>query len=406
MSSSSFDGFPWRRQTPWELPEMYRRLRDQAPVAKAVFSSGQPVWLVSTHDLVREVLTSPYISSEHSNPAFPGVFPVRQRRSENGERPKLTYSGMDGREHSSHRRMVAPDFSRAAADKFRHSVKIAAALQAADYAGKGPPADLVTGFARPLVARTIGTFLGLSAADTAECARLTDVVLGSGADTDAVECASRGLRSVVSELLKEKTSVPSADLLGRLVTRYVKAGMYDHDQMVRFAASLITAGLETTANMISLSVMTLLEYPHQLAALRSDRSLLPNAVRELLRYLSVADIVTARVAVAEVHLGEFTIPEGAGVVALTASANRDATAFHDPDTLDIRRRADHHLAFGHGSHKCLGQHVATVILECAVGALLHQFESIRLSPLEPNNGQISAGVMCGVDRLSLAWNTA
>src|SRR5205085_2480611 len=101
---------------------------------------------------------------------------------ESGERPKLTYSGMDGAEHAFHRRMIAGDFSRASADQLRPAVEIAAREQADAYAEMAQPADLVTGFARPLVARTIGDLLGLSDSVVAECACLTDIVLGSGAD--------------------------------------------------------------------------------------------------------------------------------------------------------------------------------------------------------------------------------
>lgn len=406
MSDPSLDDFPWPRREPCDMPETYRRLREEAPVVRATLSSGQPVWLVSTYELVQRVLVSEGVSSEHSHPAFPGVFPVRQKRSADGVPPKLAYSGMDGREHSKHRQLVASEFSKVEIDKLAGLVRIAAVEQAAEYAAQRTPADLVAGFARPLVAKTIGAFLGLPADMVVLCARLADVVLGDGRDPTAVDQASHSLRWAVTDLLRQRIASPKDDLVGRLVRRYVEAGEYDENQLNRLVVSLITAGLETTASMISVSILTLLRHPEQLALLRSDPSLLPRAVNELLRYLSVADIVTARVATASVRLGAYEIPAGSGIVALTGSANRDERAFPDADSLDIRRPAEHHLAFGHGRHKCLGQHLAKLILDSAIRALLDHLRNIRVSSSVPENGKPSASVMCGVERLFLEWDSA
>jgi cytochrome P450 len=400
----SFRGCPWSRPSPWELPKQYRGLCADTPVVEAALRSGQMVWLVGSHDFVRRVLTAPEVSAEHSHPAYPQIFPVSPKRLESGERPKLSYSGMDGAEHAFHRRMIAGEFSGASADRLRPAIEIAAREQADAYAEMPQPADLVTGFARPLVARAIGGVLGLPDDVVAECAGLTDIVLGSGEDDDAVEKASSRLREIVSSTLEQKRWTPSDGLIGRLVARYDEAGLYDRDQIIQLAKSLITAGLETSANMIALSVMTLLHHPRQAALLKSERSLLPGAVLELLRFLSIADIVTARVTTEEVRLGPYTIPAGCGVLALTASANRDPAAFVDPDVLDIRRRAERHVAFGWGPHRCLGQHIARVILESALAALLDRFVVLRPVISGAADGHLSSGVICGVERLPLAWD--
>jgi cytochrome P450 len=302
--------------------------------------------------------------------------------------------------------MISSDFSQTAIERLRPWMAIASAQQAAYYASQGSPADLVRGFAQPLVATIIGGFIGLSPIGASQCAMLTSVVLGSGDEdeTNSVGEASQRLGSVASELLDERLALRKDDLIGRLVGRYLQAGIYDQEQMIPLVTSLITAGLETTANMISLCVMTLLNHSDQLTLLRKNRSLLPNAVSELQRYLSIGDIVTARVATADIRLGRNNIPADAGVVALTASANRDPAVFHYPDVLDISRNAKSHLSFGYGRHKCLGQHLANVVIECAIGALLDRFGALRMSPSNSGNGKMSTGVICGVDRLSLEWS--
>ncbi|WP_217708392.1 cytochrome P450 [Nonomuraea rhodomycinica] len=118
---------------------------------------------------------------------------------------------------------------------------------------------------------------------------------------------------------------------------------------------LLTAGHETTANMISLGVVGLLSHPEQLALVKADPSRTPMAVEELLRYFTIADGVTSRVATEDVEVGEASIKAGEGVIVSMLSANWEPAAFRDPGELDVERGARHHVAFGFGPHQCLGR---------------------------------------------------
>src|SRR5205807_962733 len=111
-------------------------------------------------------------------------------------------------------------------------------------------------------------------------------------------------------------------------------------------------------NMISLGTVALLENPDQLAAVRDDPALLPQAVEELLRYFSIVDQAGSRTALEDIEIGGVLIRAGDGVITLGASANWDERAFERPGDLDVRRGARHHVAFGYGAHQCLGQNLA------------------------------------------------
>lgn len=144
------------------------------------------------------------------------------------------------------------------------------------------------------------------------------------------------------------------------------------------AIILLVAGHETTANMISLGTFTLLQHPDRLAELRADSGLLPAAVEELMRMLSIADGLL-RVAVEDIETDGETIRAGDGVLFSTSVINRDEAVYPDPDTLDWHRPARHHVAFGFGIHQCLGQNLARAEMEIALHTLLDRLPTLRLA---------------------------
>lgn len=128
----------------------------------------------------------------------------------------------------------------------------------------------------------------------------------------------------------------------------VRSGEVSEHNALTTAIAILIADHETTSNMIALGTLTLLTDPEQAASLRQDPALAPSAVEELLRYLSIAEGVAARVAVEDFSLGGHRIQAGDGIVMLIPTANRDPVAFPQPNELDLRRTGRHHLAFGHG----------------------------------------------------------
>jgi cytochrome P450 len=145
---------------------------------------------------------------------------------------------------------------------------------------------------------------------------------------------------------------------------------------------LIVAGHETTVSLIANAVLGLLSNPDQLAALRKDPTLVPGAVEELLRYDSPVERTITRWAAADVELGGRTIERGDLVIAVIGSANRDASRFASPDTLDVTREDVKHVGFGRGPHYCLGAPLARLETEIALTALIERFPDLRLAIAE------------------------
>src|SRR6201999_1719970 len=168
---------------------------------------------------------------------------------------------------------------------------------------------------------------------------------------NSLEDRGKALREVqmyLGELVARKDAEPADDLLSRVIKKYQDAGTYDHKHVTGLASLLLGGGFETTANMISLGIVALLENPGQRDMLLADPELAPRAVEEMLRFFSVSDHATSRVVLEDIEIGGVRIPAGDGVIAVNAAANRDGSVFADPDTLNINRDdARHHMAFGY-----------------------------------------------------------
>jgi cytochrome P450 len=153
----------------------------------------------------------------------------------------------------------------------------------------------------------------------------------------------------------------------------------DERELIAMLWLLLIAGHETTTNLIASGTLALLTNPAELERLRSDPSLLPGAVEELLRYVSPLNHATDRFSLEPVDIGGVTIPAREWVLCATASANRDSDRFGDPDRLDVGRDAGGHVSFGHGIHYCLGAPLARMEALIAFGELLSRFPALELA---------------------------
>ncbi|MEA2294283.1 MAG: hypothetical protein QOE86_1922, partial [Solirubrobacteraceae bacterium] len=173
---------------------------------------------------------------------------------------------------------------------------------------------------------------------------------------------------------------PADDLLSRLAGEHVASGQLSRRDAALMAVLLLIAGHETTANMIALGTLALLEHPDQLAAVRDsdDPAAIAGAVEELLRYLTIIHSGRRRVALQDIAIAGQTIRAGDGIVLAGDAANRDEDAFPDADRLDVDRDARGHLAFGFGVHACLGQPLARVELQIVYGTLYRRLPGLRL----------------------------
>ena len=191
---------------------------------------------------------------------------------------------------------------------------------------------------------------------------------------------------------------PAEDAVSDLAER-VSAGEITIKEAAQLASGLLIAGHETTANMIGIGVLALLQNPEQLAILRDteDPKAVANAVEELLRYLSIIQNGQRRVATEDIEIAGQTIKAGEGIIIDLSPANWDPKKFPDPDHLEVQRdNADQNLAFGYGRHQCVGQQLARAELQIVFSTLLRRIPTLALAkPIEEipfKNDKLAYGV--------------
>lgn len=371
------------------------------PMTKVTLRGGQEVWAASRHADVRSVLTDPSFSADRTNPNFPN--PTGRRiRQDPSLKPSLIM--MDAPEHGPARRAVLGEFTvkRLAALRPRIQEIVDEHLDAM-LATESRTADLVAAFAQPVPSLVICEQLGVPYEDHEFFQGRSKTLLSNSAEPEARRDAADELRAYMDKLVSAKESAPTDDLLGRQIEKHRADGTHDHDDLVSLAVLLLIAGHETTANMISLGTVALLQDPEQLAALWATPERTLDAVEELLRQFTIAEFVTSRVAVADTVVGDVTVRAGEGVLTLGNAANHDPDVFADPDRLDIGRGARNHIAFGYGAHQCLGQNLARVELQIVFDTLFARVPTLKLAaPMSELDFKDDATVY-GLHSLPVSW---
>ncbi|MFI9010928.1 cytochrome P450 [Actinosynnema sp. NPDC053489] len=394
-------GLPTERDTtPFDPPSAITRLRDTRPVSPLDFPDGHRGWLVTGYDEVRRLMADTRFSSRqdigvlHVPFETPGM-PVATEPSP--QVPGLFIS-MDPPDHTRLRRTLTGAFTVKRVKQLEEHIAELVERQLDELAGLTPPVDLVKAFALPVPSLVICELLGVPYADRATFQVNSAKFLEKDVLLDEKMAAYGAMTSYLAELVTGKRAEPGDDLLSDLA----RNDDLSVGELVGVAFLLLLAGHETTANVLGLGTFALLEHPEQLAALRADADLLPGAVEELMRYLSVVDVLY-RYATEDVELGGETIGKGSTVVVSLLAANHDPRRFEDPDALDLRRNARGHLSFGHGIHQCLGQQLARIELRAGFSGLLRRFPDLRLAvPADEVRLKTDMNIY-GVHELPVTW---
>ena len=396
--------YPMRRQAscPFDPPPELARLRAEAPVTRVRIWDDSTPWLITDYADQRAVLADPRFSSDLSRDGFPcTTSAVKARRVNN---PALIT--MDNPEHDRYRRMFTYDFMIKRVEALRPRIQSIVDGLIDDLVRQGPPADLLRALALPVPSLVICQLLGVPYTDHDYFQERTQLIVSRDVDVTQVVRATGELTEYLTGLLRAKDADPGDDLLSRLVVSQVRPGNITLKQAADTAILLLAAGHETTANMIGLGTLALLRNPEQLRIVREtgDPKVIAGTVEEMLRYLSIVHYGRRRVATEDVVIGGELIRAGEGVILAGDAANRDPSAFSgDPDQLDVRREARHHVAFGYGIHQCLGQSLARVELQVVYGTLFRRLPGLALAvPFEelPFRNDM---VIYGVHELPLTW---
>jgi hypothetical protein len=386
---------------PLSPPPAVLALQARAPIAKVRLWDGSTPWLVTRYDDQCALLGDPRISRDIQRSGYPHLgVGARERRT-----MARSLIGMDDPEHARLRRMVIGRFAVKRVEAMRPAIQRIVDARI-DLLLAGPkPADLVQAFALPVPSLVICELLGVPYADHDFFQANSRILVNRESSPDAARNAHVELLGYLERLIAEKLADPGDDLLSQLAIEHVRAGELARRDLAGMGVLLLLAGHETTANMIALGTLALLEHPDQLAALRDadGPELVAGAVEELLRYLTIVHSGLRRVALADIEIGDQTIRAGDGVVMAADAANRDALAFADPHRLDIHRDARRHVAFGFGVHQCLGQPLARVELQVVYGTLYRRIPSLRLAVDLEQLPFKHDGAVYGVYALPVTW---
>lgn len=372
---AAIPAFPMVRENPLDPPAGYAAVREAGGLARVRLWDGRTAWLVTGYDEVRTLLSDPRVSADRTHDGFPFPSPGRAEL----ERSARTFIGMDPPDHGRLRRVFTRYFAVKRIERLRPLVQRIVDELVTDLLAAGPPLDLVPALALEVPARTICHVLGMPLEDRHHFQALDHERNTLTTTPENVQRATDQMLAYADELIARKQREPADDLVSELVADQLGPGTVSRAELVAAVRLLITAGHETTANMIALSVVTLLRHPAQLAELRADPALVPNAVEELLRYISIFHISPTRVALEPIELSGQRIEAGDGLITAVAGANRDDAAFPDAHVFDVHREARHHVAFGYGVHQCLGQPLARVELQTVVETLFRRVPSLRVA---------------------------
>ncbi|ANI40902.1 cytochrome P450 family protein [Mycolicibacterium vaccae] len=355
----------------------YARLRRQGPVHRVRLLNGAEAWLVTSYAEARSLLNDPRLKK--NNVTASGLFPPGSTTIGSVLGDNMLFR--DPPDHTRLRRFVSAAFTARSVRRLRPTIAGIADELLDAMAERSPGrVDLMQSLALPLPIRVIGELLGVPA-DT----RFSSLVMPvfSTSSPEEMARAQTELTELLQTIIAAKREQQSDDVLGHLVHLRDHGDQLSEQELLGTAFLLITAGYETTVNLIANAVLALLRHPAQLAALREDRSLLPAAVEETLRYESPLNTATVRYTSAPVTVGGTQIPAGELVMIALLGANHDERQFRNADLFDIFRTDNRNLAFGHGIHHCIGAPLARMEAQIALDRLLSRFNHIELVQDEP-----------------------
>ncbi|MEV7855510.1 cytochrome P450 [Streptomyces sp. NPDC088183] len=365
--------YPFNTPDGLQLSDAYERVRDQSGLLRVQLPYGEPAWLVTRYADARLVLGDQRFSraaaASHDEP----------RQSE-GQRDGGIL-GMDPPDHTRLRSLVAKAFTVRQVEKLRPQVRELTAALLDEMETAGPPADLVDLFALPLPVAVICRMLGVPTEDRPRFRVWSDDALSTSSLTAEEFDASRAeLRAYMAGLIDQHRQAPQDDLMTALIEARDDGDRLSELELIDLCVGILVAGHETTASQIPNFVLTLLDHPDQLARLRAEPELVPNAVEELLRFVPLGSGAgQPRYATEDIEVGGTLVRSGSPVLVAVGAANRDALRFSAPGVLDIAREGNQHLGFGHGVHHCLGAPLARLELQEALSALITRFPELRLA---------------------------
>ncbi|SDC29055.1 cytochrome P450 family protein [Actinokineospora iranica] len=360
-------------QNPYPL---YAELRETGPVRRILTAGGVHAWLVTRYADARAALADPCVRKDI---AVMRELITRHRTSDS---PLVQFLSVlsehmlntDPPDHTRLRKLVTKAFTSRRVERLRPRIEEITTDLLDDLAAHDE-ADLLDVFAFPLPMTVICELLGVPDTDRDSFRHWTSRLVATPMTEDS-GAAAAAMTDYLTGLIATKRAAPADDLVTDLIHAVEDGDRLTEQELVAMVFVLLVAGHDTTVNLIGNAVLSLLESPNQLTALRADPTLLPSAIEEFLRFEGPVNLATLRYTAEAVTYSGVEIPAGELVLVSLSSANRDPNRFPNPDQLDVTRAPSAHLAFGHGIHYCVGAPLARLEAEIALGALLTRFPNL------------------------------
>jgi cytochrome P450 len=366
---------------PFAPPPQVLEMGTAKPLSRVRIWDGSTPWLITGHEVARELFADARVSVDDRREGFPHW--NEHMLSTVNKRPRSVFTS-DAEEHTRFRRMLSKPFTFKRVEALRSAIQ-EVTDECIDEILAGPqPADIVTKLALPVPTKVISEMLGVPYEDHEFFQHHANVGLARYASAEDGQKGAMSLYKYLINLVEAKMAIPrgegTEDAVSDLAER-VNAGEISVKEAAQLGTGLLIAGHETTANMIGIGVLALLENPEQAALLRdsNDPKFIANAAEELMRYLSIIQNGQRRVAIEDIEIGGETIRAGEGIILDLAPANWDVTAYPEPDKLDLTRDAGQQLGFGYGRHQCVGQQLARAELQIVFHTLLKRIPTLRLA---------------------------
>lgn len=380
---------------------VFKRLRAEEPLTW--YRAGE-FWCATKHADVREISANPKIfSSEHGTQIFEVAIRRDGGQPENAENMAIPLIQMDPPLHNKHRKLLIQGLTSRAVLGLEPRIR-EITRQSLDAISPGEIKDFVEHVAIPLPMMVIAELLGVPTEDRGRFRVWSDVMIeaGGGGLNERILATITEIYHYFAEQIEEHRASPRADILSTLLSAEVDGENLTQGDILMFCMVLLVAGNETTRNLISGGALALLENPDQKQRLVEEPELIPNAVEEMLRYVTpVMNFV--RRATADTELRGRKIAKGDYVALFYGSANRDEEVFgDDADSFDVlRENASQNLAFGHGEHLCMGAPLARMEARVMFEELLARFPNFMLAaPAQ----RLSSVLINGVVKMPVVFN--
>ena len=329
---------------------------------------SKPVFMLYRYDDIAEVL--------RDNETFSSSIIINFFGDSLGQYVML---GMDEPEHRRYRSLVSAAFTQKALARRESDLVERVAGELIEAFAERGRADLVREFTFPYPTQIIAGLLGLPRADYPQVQRWSISLLSIIVNRERAIAASAALRDYFAPILAARRQDPRDDLISSLARAEIDGEHLSDEEIFSFLRLLLPAGVETTYRSTGNLLFGLLSNPDQLDAIRADRSLIPQAIEEAVRWEAPLLTIT-RVAKRDTELSGTAIPAGSTIMLVLGAANRDEDRYPDPDRFDIFRVQKPSVSWGYGAHVCLGMHLARLEMRVALELLLDRLPNLRIDP--------------------------